>query len=350
MKRLRADSLHTLVTRACIRMGARAEDAEMVASSLVQANLCGYDSHGVLRLAQYHKWWKAGLLNPAAQPVVVSETIVGAKIDGRHALGQVAANLASRLAVGRTRASGIAVVTGKACGHVGRLADYAETIQEAGLIGLVAVNDPGAQCVVPWGGVEPRLGTNPIAVGIPGGAGGGILFDFSTSAAALGTVRQFLLRGEPAPPGWLIDAAGRETQDPGCLFSDPRGALLPAGGHRGYALGLAVEVLAGVLSGAGFSHPSPEPEEMGGLFILALDVAWFLPLDQFRAQVDQLTTYVKSGRPVPGGGPVYIPGERSRQEAARRAREGIVLDEETWVRVAGALNDLGLSGEIPNPA
>jgi uncharacterized oxidoreductase len=350
MKRLRADALHTLVTRACMQMGAQEEDAEQVASSLVRANLSGYDSQGVLRLAQYHKWWKAGLLDPAAQPVVVSETTVVAKMDGRHAFGQVAANFATRLAIEKAHASGIAVVTGKACGHVGRLADYAEAIQHAGLIGLVAVNDPGAQCVVPWGGIEPRLGTNPIAMGIPGGTGGGILFDFSTSAAALGTVRQLLLRGEPAPAGWLLDAAGRETQDPACLFAEPRGALLPAGGHRGFALGLAVEVLAGILSGARFSHPNPVPEEGSGLFVLALDVTRFLPLDQFRAQVDQLTAYVKSARPTPGGGPIYIPGERSRQEAARRSREGIALDEQTWTRVVGVLEQLGLAGEIPNPA
>ena len=115
-------------------------------------------------------------------------------------------------------------------------------------------------------------------------------------------------------------------------------------------MGLAVEVLAGILSGAGFSHPNPAPEKGNGLFILALDVAWFLPLDQFRAQVDKLTAYVKSARPVLGGAPVYIPGERSREEAARRTREGITLDEQTWGRVVGVLEELGLSGEIDNSA
>jgi LDH2 family malate/lactate/ureidoglycolate dehydrogenase len=141
-----------------------------------------------------------------------------------------------------------------------------------------------------------------------------------------------------------MDAAGRETQDPACLFTQPRGALLPAGGHRGFALGLAVEVLAGILSGTGFSHPNPAPEKGNGLFILALDVAWWLPLDQFRDKLDQLTAHVKSARPVPGGGPVYIPGERSREGAARRTREGIPLDDQTWARVVGVLEDLGLSG------
>ncbi|MBI4839833.1 MAG: Ldh family oxidoreductase [candidate division NC10 bacterium] len=271
-------------------------------------------------------------------------------MDGRHAFGQVVAGFATRVAIEKARKSGMAVVTAMGSNHVGRLADYAEAIQEAGLLGLITVNDSGAgQWVVPCGGMEPRLATNPIAMGIPGGTGPGILFDFSTSAAAHGKVRQLLLRGEAAPPGWLIDANGKETTDPACLFADRHGALLPAGGHKGYALSLAVEVLSGILSGAGFVRPDPGPEEMNGMFILALDVAWFLPPAEFRAQVDRLTAYVKSARPLPGGEPVHIPGEGSREEAARRAREGIAFSDQAWAKVAGVLKELGLTAELPAP-
>lgn len=350
MPTVRADQLQMLVTRAYERMGASREDAEQVATCLVRANLSGYDSHGVFRLPQHYEWWKAGLLDPAARPVVVGETAFAARVDGRQAFGQVVAGFATRVAIEKARRSGVAVVTAMGSNHVGRLADYAEAIQEAGLIGLLTVNDSGAgQWVVPCGGMEPRLATNPIAMGIPGGTGPGILFDFSTSAAAHGKVRQLLLRGEAAPPGWLIDANGKETTDPACLFTEPHGALLPAGGHKGYALSLAVEVLAGILSGAGFVRPDPGPEEMNGMFILALDVAWFLPPAEFRAQVDRLTAYVKSARPLPGGEPVHIPGEGSRAEAERRAREGIAIPEQAWARVAGVLKQLGLSAELPAP-
>jgi LDH2 family malate/lactate/ureidoglycolate dehydrogenase len=199
--------------------------------------------------------------------------------------------------------------------------------------------------VVPWGGIDPRLATNPIAMGIPGREGGGILFDFSTSAAAMGKVRQLMLRGESAPAGWLIDATGTETTDPASLFREPRSSLLPAGGHRGFALSLVVEVLAGILSGAGFANPHAGAEEMNGIFILAADVSWFLPLDQFRAEVDQLTAYMKTSRPMPGVGPVHIPGENSRAEEARRRQEGIILNEENWARLANVLRDLGLSAD-----
>ena len=348
MKTLRAEDLRALVTHACERMGARREDAEQVAACLVEANLCGYDSHGVYRLAQYHEWWKNGLLHPAAQPRVASESGFAVRVDGQFAFGQVVATFATRLAIEKSRAQGIAVVTAHNSNHVGRLADYVDAIQQAGLIGFAAVNDSGAgQCVVPWGGMDARLATNPIAMGIPGGVSRGILFDFSTGAAAMGKIRQIMLRGESAPGGWLIDSTGRQTTDPATLFKEPRGALLPAGGYRGFALSLMVEVLAGILSGSGFANPNPGPEEMNGILILALDPARFMPLDRFRSQVDQLTAYVKTSRPMPGIGPVHIPGERSREEAERRRREGIALNQQTWDKVAGVLQDLGLPAELP---
>ena len=348
MRTLRPDALRSLVARACEQMGALRQDAEHVAASLVNANLCGYDSHGVFRLSQYRDWWQQGLLKPAAQPEVAEERGFAALVDGHWAFGQVVARFAGQVAVRKAQAGGLAVVTARNSNHVGRLADVVEFVRDAGLIGLAAVNDSGAgQCVVPWGGTDGRLSTNPIAVGVPGGDGPGILFDFSTSAAASGKVRQLLLRGEQAPDGWLIDGSGAPTRDPGALFREPHGFLLPAGGHRGYALSLLVEVLAGILSGAGSANANPGPEEMNGLFLLALDPSWFMPPATFRAQVDQLTAYVKTARPMCGAGPVHIPGERSREEAARREQAGIVLDETSCATLAAVFTSLGLPGDLP---
>jgi hydroxycarboxylate dehydrogenase B len=348
VKTVRADALKRLVTDACERMGARRDAAEVVGHALVDANLCDYASHGVFRLAQYHEWWKGGLLKPAAQPVLATEHGFAVQVDGQYAFGQVVARFATQVALDRARAAGICVVTARNSNHVGRLADYALTLKDAGLIGLIAVNDSGAgQAVVPWGGMDGRLSTNPIAVGIPGGNGPGILFDFSTSAAAHGKVRQLLLRGEQAPEGWLIDASGSPTRDPSSLFGKPPGFLLPGGGHRGYALSLMVEVLAGILSGAGCANPNPGPEEMNGVFLLALNPAWFMPPERFRSEVDQLTAYMKTARPMPGIGPVHIPGERSREHTARRERDGIPLNEKTCAALVDVLRALGLPEELP---
>lgn len=349
MRTLRADALRSVVAQACERMGALPRDAAHVAASLVKANLCGYDSHGVFRLGQYHEWWKKGLLKPAAQPELAEERGFAALVDGHWAFGQVVARFAGQTALHRAQAGGCAVVTAKNSNHVGRLADVVEAVKDAGCIALAAANDSGAgQRVVPWGGMDGRLSTNPIAVGVPGGDGPGILFDFSTSAAASGKIRQLLLRGEETPDGWLIDATGSPTRDPASLFREPHGFLLPAGGHRGYALSLLVEVLAGILSGAGFANASPGPEEMNGLFILALDPSWFMPPATFRTHVDLLTSHVKTARPLAGAGPVHIPGERSRVEAARRERAGIVLDDASCATLAAVLRDLGLPDDLPD--
>jgi len=346
MVTITAELLRGLVTELFLRMGAGAEEAAAVATALVRSNLCGYDSHGVYRVAQYHQWWKAGLLCPAARPAVAAETRSLARVDGHWGFGQVVADFAARLAARKAAAEGIAAVTAFRSNHVGRLADYAEILQQTGLIGFLCVNDSGAgQCVAPWGAREPRLSTNPLSMAVPGGEAPGILFDFSTSAAAMGKVRQLQLQGQPTPPGWLIDREGRETTDPSTLFVEPRGALLPAGEHRGFALSLAVEVLGGLLSGAGCVNPAPGPEEMNGLFVLALDPAWFVPREAFGRQVDQLTAYVKSARPADGSDGVHIPGERSSAEAARRERDGVSLNARTVEALRGVCQALGLSPE-----
>jgi len=348
MPTLRADALYTLTARACEQMGAAPKDADHVAASLVQANKCGYASHGVFRLAQYHAWWKQGLLRPSAQPTLAEERGFAALVDGGWAFGQVVARFAANVALRKARIAGIAAVTVRNSNHVGRLADTVAPLKDAGLIGLAAANDSGAgQAVVPWGGMDGRLSTNPIAVGVPGGTGPGILFDFSTSVAAAGKVRQLLLAGRHTPDGWLIDATGAPTCDPAALFREPHGCLLPAGGHRGFALSLLVEVLAGILSGAGCANPQPGPEEMNGMFILALDPSWFLPLETFRAQVDQLTTYIKTSRPMPGTGPVHIPGEQSRREALLHESVGITLDDTTCRMLAAVCRELNLPDTLP---
>jgi uncharacterized oxidoreductase len=346
MVTVRADALLELVTQLFERMGAGREDAALVARALVRSNLCGYDSHGVYRVAQYHTWWKDGLLHPEARPTVAAETRSLARVDGHWAFGQVVADFTARQAIRKAASDGVAVVTACRSNHVGRLADYAETIREAGLVGFLCVNDSGAgQCVVPWGAREPRLSTNPIAMAIPGREGPGILFDFSTAAAAMGKVRQHQLQGRPVPPGWLIDAQGNPTTDPDTLFTEPTGALLPAGGQRGYALSLAAEVLGGILSGAGCVSATPGPEELNGLFVLALDVSWFQPRERFGGQVDSLCAYVKTAQPVPGGEPVHIPGERSRSEETRRAQHGITLNDKTVEALRQVCGALGVSAD-----
>jgi uncharacterized oxidoreductase len=251
------------------------------------------------------------------------------------------------LAVERARRHGVAVVTVRRSNHVGRLADFAEQAAEAGLVGLVFANDSGAlQRVAPYGAIDGRLSTNPLAFGIPRRSPPHLVVDISTSVVAAGKLRAALAAGEAVPEGWVQDETGQGTTDPAVAFGAREGTILPMGGHKGYALGLVVEVLAGVLSGAGASRPEPGPD-LQGVCMLAVDVARFLPLDQFVREVEAVVGWVKTARPREGVTEVLVPGENGWRTMARRRAEGIPIAGSTWARIVAIAREVG--AEVPEP-
>jgi uncharacterized oxidoreductase len=341
--------LEALGTEVFARLGAPAEEAAWVARLLVRSNLQGHDSHGVLRIPQYVRAIRAGQIRPGEPPGVEETGPATLRVDGRLGFGQVVARRAMDLAVERARRHGVAAVAIRRANHVGRLADYAEQAAEAGVVGVVFANDSGAlQNVAPHGAVEGRLSTNPLAVGIPRRTAPHLVVDISTSVVAAGKLRAALEAGERAPAGWVQDAAGNPSTDPGVPWARPPGTLLPMAGHKGYALALVVEALAGVLSGAGFARPDPGPDYQG-VFLWTLDVARFLPPERFVADVEALVAHVKSARPRPDVPEVLVPGEGSSRAMARRRAEGIPLAEATWARIRRICDDLGLAPPTPLP-
>jgi hydroxycarboxylate dehydrogenase B len=199
----------------------------------------------------------------------------------------------------------------------------------------MAVNDGGGgQRVVPHGGVAGRLSTNPFAVGLPTGTAEPFILDISTSVVAEGQVRLKRLRGEQMPLGWMIDAVGQATTDPEDFFRKT-GSLLPLGGdvgHKGYGLGLAVDVLAGILGRAGHSRVSIPPYN-NGLFVMVVDIGRFLPLEEFTAEVRSLIAYIKSCPRDPERDEIVYPGERAAHTRRHRLHHGIEIDPETWDRL-----------------
>jgi uncharacterized oxidoreductase len=318
-------------------------DAGWVATLLVRANLRGHDSHGVIRIPHYARAMKAGEVNPEPDIRVEAETPTIAVVDGDLGLGQVVARRGMALAVDKARAQGLAAVTLKRTNHVGRLADWAEMAAAEGLIGMLWVNAPMALNVAPWGGAARRLGTNPHAIAIPG-PGGSIAMshDFATSVIAEGKLKVKLNRGEPVAPGTILDGAGQPSTDARTFYADPRGCLLTAGGHKGYGLALAVEILGGILSGTGAARPERGPVQNGTL-IVCLDPSRFLPLEEFHRQVERLFDFVRSAPPAAGAAEILIPGEpEARAERERRA-SGIPIDEETWRQIAACAAEVDVS-------
>ncbi len=343
MPRVDWRELERFGTEVFVGLGAPREEAAWVSTLLVRSNLMGHDSHGVLRIPQYVDAIREGQIRPGEPPAVEERGPTTLVVDGRLGFGQVVAREAMSLAVARARAHGVAAVAIRRANHIGRLADFAEQAAAAGVVGLVFANDSGAlQRVAPAGGLEGRLSTNPFAVGVPRRAPPHLVVDMSTSVVASGKLRAARDAGERVPEGWVQDAMGRPSTDPNIPFADPPGTILPMAGHKGYALALVVEVLAGVLSGAGFVQAGDSGPDYQGVFAVAVDVGRFLPLDRFVADVEAMLAHVKSARPRPGVPEILVPGEHAWQEALRRKAEGIPLAAGTWEGLRAIAREVGV--------
>jgi uncharacterized oxidoreductase len=338
-----ADRLERVTREIFVAHGTPADDAAWVASLLVRANLRGHDSHGVIRVPQYVRSLRSGEINPKPSITVEEETAVIARVDGDLGFGQVVGRRGAEIAVAKAREHGLSAVTLKRTNHVGRLADYGELAASQGFLALLWANVPTALNVAPWGGAARRLGTNPHAVSVPGPDGTvAMSVDFATSVIPEGKLRVRYNRGEAAPAGVMLDGAGRPSTDPRAYYTDPPGSLVPAGEHKGYALGLAVEVLGGILSGTGGARAGKGPMHNGTL-MMCLDVRRFLALDDFHAEVAALFGFVRSAPLAAGASEILIPGEPEARMTRERRAAGVPVEDETWRQIAECAREAGVS-------
>jgi hydroxycarboxylate dehydrogenase B len=342
MPNVEAPLLERLTREIFVARGVPEDDAAFIASMLIRANLRGHDSHGVIRVPQYVAALQRGTLNPKPQMKLVVDTPTLAILEGDGGFGQVVARRGVGLAIERARTHGLAAVALRGANHVGRLADYAEMAAAQGLIGLLWANARGGLNVAPWGGAARRLGTNPHAVAVPGPNGTvAMSHDFASSVWAEGKLRVKFNRGEKVPPGIMLNGKGEPSTDPREYYTDPVGSLLTAGAHKGYGLSIAVEILGGILSGAGAASGEPSVFRNGTL-IVSLDPARFLPLVEFHAQVAALLEWVRSAPLAAGAEEILIPGEpEARTERERRAA-GVMIDDETWRQIRAVADEVGI--------
>lgn len=324
--------------------------AEIVCESLVSANLRGHDSHGVVRVPHYIQLIEQQRLNPAAALTVVRETATTLVGDGGWGLGQVVAHeLLTRL-MDKLQAAGIVSGTLMQAGHIGRLGEYAERAAERGYISLIAANTHGAaQRVAPVGGTRPRLGTNPICIGIPGGAEHPMIFDIGTSATAEGKVRVKRIAGEQVPPGWLLDPNGQPTTDPNQLYGDPPGTILPLGGdqaYKGFGLAFMIELLCAGLSGSPAAYPNPPPPIGNAAWFVLINPQEFAGTEHLRNEARQLEAYVRSVPKVSDSTVITLPGDPEHRVAAIRSQTGIPLDDGNWAALTTLATRLGVTPPV----
>lgn len=327
------------------RSGALSGEARLVAESLVDANLCGYDSHGVMRLAQYSTQIRSGVVQPGAELSITERGAARIVANGNWGFGRVQTGRLIDEAIQLTKREGLCVATMHSCGHIGRLGEYCELLAKQGFVSILMVNSHGGVVrVAPPGGKAPRLSTNPIAIGSPNGDAP-IILDISTSATAEGKVRVKKIAGERVPNGWLLDSEGHPTNDPNSLYANPPGSILPLGAeqsYKGFGLALMIEILTGALSGGIVASPTIFPKIGNCLFLLIADPAKFGGGDHFLHSVKSLDAFVRSSPTIDANGRIILPGEPERQLRKARLESGLELDAGNWEAICKLASELGV--------
>lgn len=347
--RVTADRLRRHVAGIFERLGLDATDAATAADVLVQADLMGVDSHGVSNYIQllYVPGLRSGTIAARPKIEVVHETPISAVLDGGGGLGLVVGTRAMAIAIEKARAAGIGLVAVRNSRHYGAAGNYARMALEHGMIGFSVTNSD--KLVVPTFGRESRIGTNPIAVAVPAGVEPPFLLDMATSTVPLGKIMLAWRNGLTLPVGWAADQDGVPTTDPEVAFRALR--LLPLGGtqeqgsHKGYGLGVVVDVLSGVLSGAGVAVGQGLGGQVGHFFA-ALRVDLLRPIEAFKAGMDEYLKALRETPAAPGHDRVYYAGLMEHETEVERRRDGIPLHRDVVGYLDRLAGELGLDSTL----
>jgi LDH2 family malate/lactate/ureidoglycolate dehydrogenase len=317
-----------------------APKARLVADVLVAANLRGVDSHGVQLLPLYVEQVERGDMDADAEGRVESEFGACLLYEGQNGVGAHIAGICCEHAARLARKHGISIVVARDSNHFGAAAYWGQKISGGGLIGIVMCN--ASPIVAPWQGKQPRLGTNPICVSVPGPW----LLDMATTAVAANRIWKALMNGEETiPGGWAMDSEGVPTTSADAAV---RGLPMPLGGYKGSGLAMMVEILCGVLGGGAMStevggiRVRGKPTRVSQTFV-GIDVSRFMPPNAFTERVEMLVKTVKSSAPAKGYCEVLVAGDPEWRAEAERQRHGISLGQGTWESLSQTADRLGVA-------
>ncbi len=360
-RRVPVEALGKFVEQVFVRLGVPPEDARICADVLLAADLRGIESHGVSRLMLYVNRIRNGTLSPVTKLQTVREGPTTAVLDAQNGLGMVAGYRAMDLAIRKARAFGLGAVVVRNSSHYGIAGYYARMAAEAGMIGLSFTN--ARPSVAPTFGVEPMLGTNPIAFACPTDEPFPFCFDGATSVSQRGKIEVLARLGLPTPAGWVVDREGKPATDSRAILAGlPQDlyAFLPLGGageelggHKGYGLATVVEILCSALSGGPFLKDLSDQDEGGrpkpsrlGHFFLALDIQRFLPLGEFRSLAGEILRALRASAKAPGATRIYTAGEKAYLREQEIRAGGVPLDRPLWEGLGRLAGELGIS---PHP-
>jgi len=332
-----------------------AAESARIAENLVEANLTGHDSHGVIRVPRYVEYLERGVQVANRDLVILVDDGPLVLVDGQYGMGQTVGPLAVELGCERADANGLAIVALRKAGHLGRIGAFAETAAERGLVSMHLVNVASSQLVAPFGSRDRRMGTNPLAFGVPRPDGPPVIHDFATSIVAEGKTAVALAGGPAVPDNALVGPDG-VTGDPTVLYAfaegqrpDPNsgpGALRAMGEHKGSGLSVMCELLAGALTGTGTSGPGDDIKFANGMLSIYLDPGRVDPDDTFAASVTEYIDWFLAAEPIEAGGAVKLPGDAERERRADREANGLNLPADLWQSIIDTAIHVG----VPTPS
>src|ERR1700754_544876 len=332
--------------------GSSEAEAKRIGTYLVTANLTGHDSHGVIRVPVYMRWKNSGNIIPDRTVKLLVDTPSLAVIDGQYGYGQTVGPQAVAIGIEKCKSAGLAAITLRNSGHIGRIGDWAEMAAAEGLVSIHFVNAAGSILVAPFGGVQKRLSTAPYCVGIPREGQDPIVLDFATSIVAEGKCLVASRGGKKLPKGALVDADGSLSEDPAVLYGPysaegPRehtkgtGAIRAFGDHKGSGLALICELLGGALTGTGAT--APDRRFANGMFAIYIDPRVVDPDNFFDGEIARYVKYFKDTKPAAGVESVLIPGDPEAAMLAERTKNGVPLPDDTWAAIVATAREVGVS-------
>lgn len=344
--RVAHEALRALATRIYRHGGMPERDAALIADTLVQADLWGHQSHGVLRTRWYYARLRSGAMNAVSEPRIVKDSGAVAVIDAQDGVGQVVAEFATREAIRRAKAHGVAAIAVRNSNHFGTCMYYTRMATRAGCVMMLTTN--GGPAIAPWGGTRKIIGTNPWSVSAPAGRHPPLMMDMAMTGVARGKIYLARQRHERIPEGWALTADGRPTTDPQEAID---GIILPMAGHKGYAIATIVDMLSGVLSASKFLSAVNGPYKTdlksgAGHFLTAYDIEAFQPLAQFDERMEAFIGEIKSVPRAEGVEEIFYPGEMEARSDARLRREGIELPGDTVEDLERLAAECGLAAGI----
>jgi uncharacterized oxidoreductase len=350
---IKADALERLVAVIFVAEGCSEAEAAAIGRHLVSSNLAGHDSHGVIRVPRYVTGLREGRVVKGQTLAVVTETDAMAVVDGGYGFGQWIGEQAVAFGVAKAKKSGTAIVALRNSGHLGRIGGWAEIAADAGFVSVHFVNVAGSLLVAPFGGVDRRMSTAPFVVGVPRPGQPPMILDFATSLVAEGKVLVASNGGKLLPAGALIEPDGQLSTDPQTLYGPiagpgqrspglGTGSIRAMGEHKGSGLAFMCEILAGALSGGGCAGPGERSRITNGMLSIYMSPAAFGSEAAFADEMRGYVDFFKSSRPDRPGGEVLTPGEPELRYRARRLKEGVPLEAETWEAMRSVARNAGI--------